>query len=79
VGGLVCSLHRPTVYSCQRDGQSLLTGDALSRHVVVVGGAFSGDTKPHAWIFDVVLTVRVPVTLNLIWRSPPLPGHPYPT
>jgi hypothetical protein len=46
VGGLVCSLHRPTVYSCQRDGQSLLTGDALSHHVVVVGGAFSGDTKP---------------------------------
>jgi hypothetical protein len=32
--GLACSLHRPTVYSCQRGGQSFLTG------------AFQRDAKP---------------------------------
>jgi hypothetical protein len=76
---LACSLHRLTVCSCQRGGQSFQIGAALSRHDVVGGGAILGDAKPRACIFDVGLTIRVPVRPNLTWRSSYLLGHVYPT
>jgi hypothetical protein len=41
-------------------------------------GLFLGVRSPYVWLFDVVLSVRVPVRPNLIWRSSPLPGHAYP-
>jgi hypothetical protein len=39
-------LHHPTACSWQTWVQCFLTGDALSRHVVVGGGAFPGVVKP---------------------------------
>jgi hypothetical protein len=76
--GLACSLHRPMVYSHQRGGLCRLTSTALSCHATVGGGAFPRSVKPRVWIFNVLLTVRVPVRLNLSWISLPLPGHAYP-
>jgi hypothetical protein len=48
VDGLVCSLHRPTIYIRQRGGQSFLTGDAPSCHAVVGDPIFSGIRSPRA-------------------------------
>jgi hypothetical protein len=80
VDGLACFLHRPTVYSCQMGGQRFVTGASLSYHIAVGSGAFLGDAKPpRVWIFDVVLTIRVPERLNLTWRSSPLPELTYQT
>jgi hypothetical protein len=39
VDGLACPLHHSTAYSRQKRGQCLLSGTALSRQVVVGGGA----------------------------------------
>jgi hypothetical protein len=33
------------------------------------GDAFPGDVKPWAWIFGGVLTMWIPVLLNLIWSK----------
>jgi hypothetical protein len=33
---LACSLHRPTVFSCQRGNQSFRIGATLSHHATVV-------------------------------------------
>jgi hypothetical protein len=65
VDGLACLLHRPTVYSRQMSGQGFSSGPALSRRVAVGDGAFLGDAKPQAWIFDGGLTAWVPVLPNL--------------
>jgi hypothetical protein len=67
VDGLAYSLDHPMVCSHQRSGQSFLIGTGPSHHAVVV------------WIFDVAFTIWVPVRSKLIWRSPLLPGHAYPT
>jgi hypothetical protein len=39
---------------------------------------FRGVQSPRVWIFDVVLTVWIPVLPNLTWRILLLPGRAYP-
>jgi hypothetical protein len=46
VDGLACFLHHRMVYGWQTWVQCFLIGLALSRHVAVVGGVFSGCAKP---------------------------------
>jgi hypothetical protein len=46
VDGLACPLHHPMVCDRQMRGQCFLSGDALSRHVVVGGGTFLGMGTP---------------------------------
>jgi hypothetical protein len=66
VDGLACSLHRPTAGGWQTRGLCCLRGVVLSHHWAVGSGPFLGVRRPRVWIFDVVLTVRVPVRPNLI-------------
>jgi hypothetical protein len=76
--GLAYFLHRPMVCDYQTRGQSLLTGAAPSHRATVGGGAFLGVRSSRDWIFDVVMTIGVPMRSNLMWRSSPLPGPTYP-
>jgi uncharacterized protein (DUF2062 family) len=78
VDGLAYSLHRPMVCNRERGELCRMIGVALSRGVAVGGGAFPGVQSLWARIFNVVLTVQVPVRLNLTWKSSPLLGHAYP-
>jgi hypothetical protein len=78
VDGLACSLHHPTACGWQTRGMCCLIGVVLSHPSAMGSGPFPGMRSPQVWIFDVVLTVRVPVRLNLIWRSSPLSGRAYP-
>jgi hypothetical protein len=77
VDGLACPLHHRTVYGRQTRGQSFLSGAALFHHATVGGGAFLGGAN-QAWIFNGVLTIWVPVLLNVTWSKLFLPGHTYP-
>jgi hypothetical protein len=65
VDGLACPLHHPMVYDYQMRGQSFLSGAALSHHATVVVAPFrargGGVRSPQVWIFDMVLTVWVPM------------------
>jgi hypothetical protein len=78
VDGLACSLHRPTACGWQTRGLCCLTGVVPSHHSTVGCGPFLGVRSPWTWIFNVVLTVQVPVRPNLIWRSSSLLGCAYP-
>jgi hypothetical protein len=79
VDWLACSLHCPTVCGHQTRGQSFLSDATMSHHITVGNGAFLGGVKPRVWIFDVVLTIWVPVSPNLTWRSSLLLECVYPT
>jgi hypothetical protein len=65
VDGLSCPLHHPMACGYQTRGHVYLSGVVLSHRVAVGGGAFPGCAKPHAWIFDGVLIIWVPVLPNL--------------
>jgi hypothetical protein len=58
VEGLSCPLHRPTVCSHRRGGQSFLTGAIPFCHAAVGGAAFSGDAKPLG--LDILCLVHRP-------------------
>jgi hypothetical protein len=46
VDRLACSLHRPTVYNCQRGGKCCQTGVVLPHHTAEGGSPFPGCVKP---------------------------------
>jgi hypothetical protein len=46
VDGLASPLHRPMIHSRQTRGHGFPSGDALSHHAAMGGGAFLGDAKP---------------------------------
>jgi hypothetical protein len=77
VDRVACSLHRPTVCGWQTRYLCCLTGVVTSHRPTVGGGPFPVVRSPWAWIFDVVLTIWIPVRPNLIWRSMPLSGRDY--
>jgi hypothetical protein len=76
---LACPLHRPIVCGHQtRGGGSFLIDAALSCRTVVGSGDFLRGASLQLWIFNRVLTVRVPERPNLAWRSSLLPRRAYP-
>jgi hypothetical protein len=65
VDELAYSLHRPTACGWQARRLCYLTGVVLSHRSAVSGGPFPRVRSPRVWIFDVVLTVWLPVRPNL--------------
>jgi hypothetical protein len=74
VDGLACPLQRPMACDRQTMGQGLLLG--VSCLVVAVGWwhLSGGMRSPRAWIFGGVLTMWIPVLLNLTWSKSSFTG-----
>jgi hypothetical protein len=65
VDELAYPLHRPMIRSCQTRGQGLLPGVVLSCRCSGWWRLSEGCEAHRTWIFDGVLTIRVPAVLVL--------------